>query len=148
MTYELRRATDSDIDWMVYEAGYKMIHEELRKPELYNVESITELSQRCVSEGTVLIVTKDEEPIGVLGAIMVPHYLNADLNTLVEIMWYVDKENRNGRAGAMLIKSFAELAKIKGVNATLSLLSTSSVSDRTLEKYGFKLTERNYLMEI
>lgn len=147
MTYEIRKAQLRDVDWIVKDAGYKMVYEELKKPDLYDVHTIQALTIKCIQDGTVLLVSKGSSPVGVLGAVAVPHYLNRNQVTLAEIMWYVDKENRNGRAGLLLLKAFADMAKQKGCKATLSLLASSNISDNTLERFGFKLTERNYLME-
>lgn len=147
MTYKVKLATLQDVDWIVKDAGYRMLHEEVKKPELYNVETIRGLVIKGISEHTVLIAYRNDKRIGVLGAVLVPHYLNHNQFTLAEIMWWVEPEYRNGRAGLLLLKAFSEMAKRRASKAILSLLGTSPVSDETLARYGFKLTERNYMLE-
>lgn len=147
MTYKVRLAEIHDVDWIVKEAGRRMTHEELKKPDLYDPHTLQELALKGIREQTVILVTKHTKIIGVIGGVLVPHYLNRNQMTLAEIMWYVLPEHRSGRAGLLLLKAFTELAKDKAAKATLSLLGSSPISDKTLEKFGFKLTERNYLME-
>ena len=147
MTYKIRLAEIHDIDWIVKVAGRRMTHEELKKPDLYDPHTIQELALKSIRDQTTLVVSKDSHIIGVIGGVLVPHYLNRNQLTLAEIMWYVLPEHRSGRAGLMLLKGFADMAKQRAAKATLSLLGSSPISDKTLEKFGFKLAERNYLME-
>ena len=148
MTYKVRLANLQDIDWIVKDAGRRMIFEELKKPEFYNPHSIKELALNGVRSGTIVIATKGTESVGVIGGLLVPHYLNTNTVMLAEIMWYVDPKHRAGRAGYLLLKKFSEIGKEKASGTTLSLLGDSQVNDSTLARFGFKLTERNYLSGI
>lgn len=147
MTYKLRLAELHDIDWIVKEAGRRMVYEELKKPDLYDPHTLQELALRCIREQTALVVTKAGKCVGVIGGVLVPHYLNKNQMTLAEIMWYVLPQYRTGRAGMMLLKGFKEMAEQRATKATLSLLGSSQISDKTLERFGFKLMERAYLLE-
>ena len=62
--------------------------------------------------------------------------------------YMIEVRNRTLFVWSMLsLKGFADMAKQRAAKATLSLLGSSPISDKTLEKFGFKLAERNYLME-
>lgn len=146
MKYSVRVADYNDLPWILDDAGVKMIQEEVKQPELYNRATMTNIVIAAIEQETVFIGTADEQPVGVIGGIIVPHYLNADKTTLAEIMWYVYPEYRETRVGLLMLKKYSERAKDFDY-ATFSLLAGSPISDRTLERYGFHLKERSFLME-
>lgn len=146
MKYSVRVADYNDLPWILDDAGVKMIQEEVKQPELYNRATMTNIVIAAIEKETVFIGTADEQPVGVIGGIIVPHYLNAEKTTLAEIMWYVYPEYRETRVGLLMLKKYSERAKDFDY-ATFSLLAGSPISDRTLERYGFHLKERSFLME-
>lgn len=144
--YTVTEADYDDLDWIVNEAGVKMIEEEVKNPALYNKAALTDLALKGMLSKTLLVCKKGEERVGVLGGVLVPHYLNTDKTILAEIMWFVLEEHRTGRAGYLLLKEYSKLARQADM-ATFSLLASSPISDKTLIKFGFKPTERSFLME-
>lgn len=147
MSYVVSKADYSDLEWIVEDAVVKMLQDEVNNMQYYNKTSITDLVMNALLSGTLLICKKEDERVGVLGGVLVPHYLNTDKRILAEIIWYVSKEHRTGRAGYLLIKEYSQMAREVSDMATFSLLANSPVSDKTLMKFGFKPTERSFLME-
>lgn len=146
MKYSVRVADYNDLPWILDDAGVRMIQEEVKQPELYNRATMTNIVIAAIEQETVFIGTADDKPVGVIGGIIVPHYLNADKTTLAEIMWYVYPEYRETRVGIFMLKKYSERAKDFDY-ATFSLLADSPIADRTLERYGFMPKERSFLME-
>ena len=122
-----------------------MLTHELKRPELIDLNTLHALADKMVGGSTGWIVEKDGEPVGALGALLVPNIFNHSFTTLAEIFWYVLPEHRNGRAGIMLLDAFDQYAELHSDDATLSLLPSSEV--RSLEKRGFKLCEKAYRKE-
>lgn len=146
MTYSVRVADYNDLPWILDDAGVKMIKDEVGQPELYNRQTLANVAIEGIKTETVFVGMKDEELVGVIGGVVVPHYLNQTKRTLAEIMWYVLPEFRETRVGLLLMKEYANKAK-EFDYATFSLLAGSPISDKTLNKFGFKLKERSFLME-
>ena len=146
MSYRVEKLDWDLLSWVVEEAGPKMLTEEVGKPELYNKEHLYTLTIRAIEDGTGLIGFKDDVPIGVLAALQLPHFLNPNLSTLVEIVWYVLPEHREGRIGLMLLKAYKEMAEGMDL-ASLSVLPTTPIKLSTLEKYGFTLREYSMILE-
>lgn len=132
---------EDDILWFVEVAAVNMLVEEVRRPELVNLEQLYGLSFKGLQEGTAFVVKKDGECVGALGAILLPNLFNPEIRTLAEIFWYVLPSYRNTRAGAMLLNAFDKKAVEVADEATLSLLGSSSINIKTLEKRGFHLGE-------
>lgn len=146
METDVREAEYTDIRWIVEEAAVRMLTDEVKQPALYNATTLTEIVAKAIQTRTLFIGSVDGIPVGAIGGIVVPHYLNNEKSTLAEIMWYILPEHRGSRVGLKMLKMYAEKAR-EFDYASFSLLASSPISDRTLEKLGFRLTERNYLME-
>lgn len=122
-----------------------MLRNELARPELINLTAMYALADKMQHSNTAWIVTKDGQPVGTLGALLVPNIYNPDFTTLAELVWYVLPEHRNSRAAILLLEVFEKCAEDNADDAILSLLPTSKV--RSLEKRGFKLCEKAYRKE-
>ena len=146
MSYEVRLAEYGDLKWLLDYAAKRMLTEDVGNPDMYQRGALDNLVLKAMHSETLFVATYAGEPVGVLGGIAVPHYLNPDKNTLAEIMWYVLPEHRQSRGGLLLLRTYAKKAK-EFDYATFSLLAGSPISDRTLSKYGFHLKERSFLME-
>lgn len=128
-------------DWLITDACYKMLSEEVGRPELYCRPQIESLVDAAILTQTLIVAEKDGEPIGVIGGFLVPNIYNPNIKVLSELLWYVKEEYRKGRAGYLLLKAFDKLASEIADEATMSTLLHSEVKIETLEKVGFKLKE-------
>lgn len=131
-----------DIPWFVEVASYHMLHDELKRPELYNREHLYNLAYKGCLDKTGLVAKVDGECVGGIAGLLVPNMFNPLMTTLAELVWYVLPEYRHTRVGAMLLKAF------DGLNVsdetTLSLLPTSEVNVKTMNKIGFNLEEYGF----
>lgn len=131
-----------DIPWFVEVAGFQMLRDELQRPELYNQEHLYNLTYKAHLEKTAFVVKVDGECVGAIGGLLLPNMFNPLMTTLAELVWFVLPDYRHTRVGAMLIKAF------DGLNVsdetTLSLLPTSEVNVKTMEKIGFNLEEYGF----
>jgi GNAT superfamily N-acetyltransferase len=147
-SYNTEVLTLDDVVWFVEVAAVRMLTDEVKRPELVNLDNLYKLAMMGVSGGTAFIVKKDGVPVGAIGAILTPNLYNPSLNTLSELFWYVLPEYRNTRAGYLLIKALDERAKEIAHDCTLSLLPSSNVAIKTLEKRGYSLCEFGFRKQI
>ncbi len=135
-------------EWVVDTASVRMLSEELERPELVNVDRIEELVTYGFESNTLFVAEMDGEPVGVLGGLLVPNMFNPEIITLAEIFWYVVPDHRKSRAGALLIKAFQKKAEELGVESTMSLLHSSDINYKSLERLGFLPIEVGFLRRI
>lgn len=148
MKYIVRLADISDIDWLVDVAGYNMLSFEVGHPEWFNREHIVSLANKSIHDKTCFIATFDDEPVGVLGGIIVPNTFNPQFTVLSEILWYVLPKHRKSRCGYLLMKQYSEVSTEMADSATMSLLVDSSeLRIESIERFGFKLKELGFYKE-
>lgn len=133
--------TELDLSWFVETASVRMLTDELKRPELINLDALYALATKGMEGGTAFIVRKGYEPVGALGALLVPNIYNPNITTLAEMFWYVLPEYRDTRAGALLFSAFERKGEECADEAVLSLLGSSTINMKTLEKRGFLLGE-------
>lgn len=134
-----------DIDWFIENVVTRMLVDELKRPELVDEGSMLKLTCQSIDSGGAFIAVKDGIKVGGLGSVLVPHIFNPAYSVLVELAWYVLPEHRNSRAGIMLIDAFAEYAETVADESTLSLLASSQVNHKTLERRGYSPNEVGFL---
>lgn len=136
--------SDKDMEWFVEIAATRMLIEELKRPEYVDTENLYALASMGAMTETAFVVKQRDVPVGALGAIVVPNVYNPKLRNLVEMFWYVLPEYRKGRAGLMLLNAYNVKAAELGHETTLSLLPSSNINEKTLNKKGFRLVEYAY----
>jgi hypothetical protein len=139
--------TQDDLRWFVETAAVNMLTDELNRPELINLDQLYLLATKGMNEGTAFIAKKGYEPVGALGAILSPNLYNPNITTLSELFWYVLPEHRNTRAGVLLFSAFNSKGESLADEANLSLLGSSTINMKTLEKRGFLLKEFAFTKE-
>lgn len=146
--YTVGSLTHENYIWSVEIAATRMLLEEVKRPELLNKENIYRLVDKMIVDDTAIIAFKDGEPVGCIGALLVPNTYNPEIASLVELIWYVLPEHRKSRAGFLLLEKYIELAKELADEATLSLLAGSQVNFDSLSKRGFHQEEYSFRMVI
>lgn len=141
MMYEASVLTLSDMVWMVEVACKRMIEEEVKRPELFNRENLYRLVAKVISDGTGVIVKADGVPVGGIGGVLSPNLFNPNFTTLAELMWYIEPDFRTGRAALLGLNLYLEIAEKVADEATMSLLPSSNVGLKQMEKKGFIFEE-------
>ncbi len=147
MTYIVQLAEIGDAYWIAETAAVRMLTEELKRPELVNIDNLHALTHKGLIDGTIWICKKNGNNIGALGAILVPNLFNPTIRTFAEIFWWVDPSERNGRAGLLLMNAFDKKASEIADESTMSLLSSSEVNIETMGRKGFMLGEFGFRKE-
>lgn len=149
MAYSVRRAVLDDIP---------SILEELKsfsdfygsKIPLYRDDSISEGIIKSFIEKHVfyVAVTNDDEVIGFISGLLLPHIYNPDIETLVESFWWVNEDYRRSKAGIQLLEKFIEHGKKEVDWIICTIEDFSPVNEDVFLKRGFRLKEKSYLMEV
>lgn len=142
--YTVEDLTAHDYQWAVQVAAKNMIIEEVKRPDLYNMQQFELLANMMLQQKTVVIAKMNGRPVGVIGALVNPNVYNPNIMTMAEILWYVLPEHRGGRAGYLLLKAIKEKADDLADELTLSTLAQSAVNDASLLRMGFEFAERAY----
>lgn len=148
MTITVELLKEADLMWFSEVAAVRMLTDELKRPELVHMPQIYTLALKGMSGETAWVAKKDGTPIGALGAILVPNVFNPELTTLAEMFWFVLPEYRNTRAGGLLLLALDKAGQEKADEITLSLLPSSTVGIKTLEKRDFHLSEFGFRKQI
>lgn len=135
------------MEWFVEVAATQMLIEEVKKPELVNLENLYVLATMGALTGTAFVAKKGTVPIGALGAIVVPNVYNPAIQNLAEMFWYVLPEYRKTRAGLLLLNAYVDKSNELGMEATMSLLPSSDVNFKAMKSKGFDLVEYGFRKE-
>lgn len=148
MTYSVRPLDFTTLQWAADVAGPRMVVEEYQRPELLNMEHFYKGLIDMIQSGTGLVGFKDETPVGFVGSLLLPHFLNPERKVLAEVMWWVDPNFRESRIGLLLLKEFTALADRVADEASLSTLPSTPVKKETLAKMGFEWKELGFLYKV
>jgi GNAT superfamily N-acetyltransferase len=103
---------------------------------------------RGLMENHVLLVV-GTPAIGMLGAVVIPAFFNANELMAVETFWWVDPGHRG--IGHQLLAAFEDEARSRGVRHVFMLaleeLQPEKVGDTYL-KNGYRLVEHSYVKEL
>lgn len=146
MTYHIKPFTEMDRSWIVSIAAKKMLKDEVKRPDFFNAQRINLIFNRVLEDGTGLMCWKDGKRVGAVAGFLVDHLLCPDRKTLMEVIWYLDKDERNSRAGLLMLKGYTQLANEKADEAVFTTLPDTPVRDESLARYGWHLTEKQYTL--
>ncbi len=143
-----RAATHQDLDWIVGELkAFSVFYG--TKISIFGDEGharkfITEMIDKHV----VFVAEQESTLIGFIAGLCTSHPYNPDIQMLSETFWWVPEEHRGSRAGAKLLSDFIAHGREHADWITFALEHHSPVKDETLERLGFKLQEKSFLMEV
>ncbi len=145
----IRRATLGDLDLMAGAPAREFCEYASPGVPIYNERRVREFLAQLIEKHFVILAEEDGVVAGGLGALVHPHIWNPDLRCATECFWWVLPEYRRGRAAYMLIREYAAYIEREGIaKANICLLERSDVSDRSLERFGFKPREHTFIKEM
>ena len=146
MSYKVRNATLDDIAWLLTQV--KKFSDFYGTGKSLYSETAPETLKFLIENHIVFICDKGQAPVGLIVGLLNAHLFNPEIKVLTELLWWVDEEHRNGRAGLMLLNEFVKFGKEQADWITMSLVSNSNLNPKTLGKFGFKAVESSYLLEV
>lgn len=144
----VRAATIEDLDWIIEQvkrfAGFYGTRKSLVMDESYARNGL----RSVIENHLVIIAEKDGVRAGFIAGLFTPHMFNPSIRLLCELFWWVAEPFRNTRAAYMLLKEYVRQGKEKSDWVTMCSIVNSPVNEKALERHGFKLMERSFLMEV
>lgn len=144
----IRKATVNDLDWIVTEVVAFSEFYGSKKRLAVDGEYVRNGLINLVNNHLVLVAQSREVLAGFIVGMVTPHIFNPTIRTLCEMFWWVTIPFRNSRAGYLLLKEFINYGKTVADWITMCSVSNSPIKDGTLERYGFRMIERSYLLEV
>lgn len=149
MGIQVRRATFDDIPYLMDELK-KFAQFYASKHSLFPSEEYGHSAIHSIIKHHFMLVAEnaDAKPIGFIGGMITPHMFNPNIKVFNELFWWVQEEHRKSRAGSMLLEAYIAWGKENADWLLFTLEENSPVNDRCLTNRGFKLKERNYVLEV
>jgi hypothetical protein len=162
MSFAVRPATISDIDWLT---GQLKKFSEFNNSKISLFDGPEEFKfnflKNLIENHVVLICDKQTDdigedgefkwlPVGLIGGSIQRHFMNPNIKVLTEYFWWVDEAYRSSRAGYELFMAFDEMGEEMCDWVTFSLLDNTPGRESLksfLEKKGYKLSELAFLKE-
>ncbi len=85
---------------------------------------------------------------GFIGGALAPHFYNPAVMVLTELFWWVTPGFRRSTTGARLLEHFTAYGRQHADLIVMTVLQNTPLAEGALEKRGFHLHERSYLMEV
>lgn len=155
MQITIRPARPNDLDWMIpelQEFAKFAEHKYSLFPEDENY--IRQGFENLILNGVCLCADKENatdgtiEGIGFIVGMYSPHAFNPKIKTLIEMFFWVKEEYRGCRAGLQLFNEYLKIGRETAHWIIFTLEDVSPMKDEFLFKKGFKLKEKNFLMEV
>ena len=116
----------------------------------FDKDSFLKTVEHLISDdtGTIFIVTEDDIPVGMAGALMFPFYMNSNVLSCQELFWWINPESRKGLLATKLLKGVETWAKDRGAHTFMMMclehLEPEKV-ERLLTIKGYNKTERHFM---
>lgn len=140
--YNIRRGGMDDIPALI-KLGAKMHKESPKfKGSDYSEEKCAQLGAQLVEQGGIFLAEVDEEPIGMLLGMVVPHFFGNDLIS-TDLVVFVEPAHRGGTLVVRLIKKYETWAISMGAKHINFGISTEIEAERTAKLYerlGYKIS--------
>jgi hypothetical protein len=144
----VRNGTPDDIDWVIDQA-WEFCEFFGSRYSLFNEEYLREYVPELMEKHVFLVACDhDGTRMGFLAAMRVTHLLNPLISTLSEVAWWVAEQFRGSRAGTYLLLKYVGIGRDTAKWVTMSLEANSPVKPEALERLGFRLQERSYILEV
>lgn len=113
-----------------------------------DVDHVTGLLTNLIQNQFVQMAIRDSEPIGFIVGVLSDHIFNPSIKVFTEFAWWVEEKSRMSKAGLLLLNDFIEYGKANAMWINFTLEEHSPVKGSFLERKGFALKERCFVMEV
>lgn len=146
----IRSATREDIPWLLEQLRAFSLFYGTKAPLFPDdpaaAASILEVQVGRANPFFLAVVRGDRA--GFISGALVTHPYNATIRILQELFWWVAPEFRGSSAGARLLEHFETYGRAHADWILMTLEAKSPIDPRSLERRGFQLHERSYLLEV
>lgn len=143
----VRVAEERDIAWIVQETkDFARFYGSKRMvvDEEYAMKGFAQLMEDHV----ILVAESGTQLAGFIVGVLIAHPFNPSIRVLSEMLWWVARPFRASRAGYLLLKEYMRIGRERADWITMCSIVNSPINEVALERRGFRLMERNYLLEV
>lgn len=153
MSITVRPAESSDIPWLIEQLRQFAQFFGTKKSLFGNTSHAEATLQRLIESQPFFVADRGDagentERLGFIAGSLFPHPWNPDIRMLTETFWWVAPAARGTKAGLFLLDRFLDVGHEHADWIHFTLEAQSPVNPRTLERRGFALHERAYLLEV
>jgi hypothetical protein len=115
-----------------------------------NIHHIGSLIHGIFQQGHIWLAYHNDEPVGILAAVIEPNMWIPEVRQMREIVWFIDPNHRSTTLGGKLWLKYQETAEQLLAQGTITGYFTTRMTTTdpiNLERRGFRLTEMTYLKE-
>lgn len=113
----------------------------------YCPDSLAMTCGQMISQGLLIYAHDGAEPVGAVGALCSPLFVNRDKLMAAELFWWVQPEYRNSGVGIQMVARLEEAARKAGVHR-LSMMAVEGLEiDKAAamyERFGYSPAERTW----
>lgn len=144
----VRKALESDLPWIIKELKSFSTFHGAKRSLFHSEEHAYKIMKTHIDHHMLLVAESGNELLGFIGGIFTDHVFNPTIKMLNETFWWVPEKLRGTRAGLLLLNEFTDLGKKTADWIVFTLEHHSPVNERCLNRRGYALKERNYMMEV
>lgn len=143
----VRKAQSEDISWLVAESEEfgKFFNSKI---PLYNPEHLRHVFKVLIDSHLVLVAEVNGERSGFIAGLYTSHFLNPNITTLAEVLFWITPKHRGSRSALYLLNAFDEWGETNADWIIMTLEDGSLMKDRSLHKRGYKNKERSFVKEM
>lgn len=144
----VRPASRGDMPWLLDQCrAFARFFGSARS--LFPDEPVAEATlDMLITHGVFFVAEDARGPAGFIVGLVAPHWMNPRILTLNELLWWVQEDRRGSSAGSRLLDAFVRHGRAHADWIVFTLEAGSPVKHETLERHGFALHERNFLLEV
>lgn len=94
----------------------------------------------AINGGGLVLIAESDEPIGIMLALISPNVWSDKTLLMNELLWYVQEEYRNTRAGYLLLKKYQELCEELTIKKRIrfhTITTAKSMFDIEFSRFGY-----------
>lgn len=147
MGYFIRQATINDLAFIQGElVSFIAFYGSKMFDNCAHTEHATQRLTELINNHIFYVSELNGVPTGFICGLVTPHFFNPNKTVLTELFWWVKEEFRSGRSGHLLLKKFISYGKNFDM-CIMTIEDKSPIKPITLEKFGFRLKEMNFVLE-
>lgn len=111
-------------------------------------EYAVKLLETLIDGHVFYCATNRSKVVGFIAGTLSNHLMNQKIRVLNEVFFYVDPSFRKSKAAKVLLDSFIDYGNKVADWLIFGLIDKATLGERTLEKRGFRMKERSFLLEV
>jgi hypothetical protein len=132
----------------------RTVHEIHKKGEIgtfdvpLNDDYLNTMFATAINGGGLVLIAESDEPIGIMLALISPNIWSEQTLLMNELLWYVDEEYRNTRAGYLILQKYQAICEdlIKKKRIKFHTINTAKpMFDIDFTRFGYDMIASTWI---